>query len=139
MNHIEKESNWADTKELYDYAATLCMDCGKDKEFLDELFRRLEEIPELYEEFRYFYENDDFLCKYSVSGMTVTDILIWQIDRFKAALDEGKFGLKYDKSEMVLMAFYTMYDVSKDPVKYLAHFREETGTDYEGKTACFPG
>ncbi|MBQ7563078.1 MAG: hypothetical protein IJT16_03700 [Lachnospiraceae bacterium] len=126
-------------KELYDYAASLCMECGKDKAFLDELFRRFTELPELYEEFRYFCEKDDFLCKYSVSGMTVTDILVWQIDRFKAALDEGKFGLKYDRSEMILMAFYTMYDVARDPLRYLAHFREETGTDYVGKTACFPG
>lgn len=126
-------------KELYDWAAVLTKDCHKDKVFLDELFRRFEEVPALYEEFKYFHEHDDFLCAFSVEGMTVADILVWQIDRFKAALDEGKFGLKYDRSEMILMAFYTMYDVSKNPGAYMAHFREETGTDYEGKTACFPG
>ena len=126
-------------KEVYQWAAGLCASCGKDKSFLDELFSRFEEYPALYEEFSYFYHNDDFLCSLSVDGMTVTDILVWQTDRFKAALDEGKFGLKYDRSEMILMAFYTMYDVIKDPGKYMAHFREETGTDYEGKTSCFTG
>ncbi len=126
-------------REIYDYAKGLCASCGKDKAFLDELFRRFEEYPALFAEFKYFYENDDFLCDLSVSGMTVADILVWQVDRFKAALDEGKFGLKYDRDEMILMAFYTMYDVIKRPGDFMAHFREETGTDYEGKTSCFPG
>ncbi len=125
--------------DVYEWAMGLCASCGKDRAFLDELFRRFGECPSLYEEFRYYYENDDFLCDLNVSGMTVVDILVWQVDRFKAALDEGKFGLKYDRDEMVLMAFYTMYDVIKRPGDFLAHFREETGTDYEGKTACFPG
>ena len=129
----------AKDKEVYEWAAGLCASCGKDKAFLDELFRRLEEYPALYEEFRYFYDHNDFLCRLSAEGMTVVDILVWQTDRFKAALDEGKFGLKYDRNEMILMADYTMYDVLKDPGKYLAHFREETGTDYPGKTSCFPG
>ncbi|HAG70272.1 MAG TPA: hypothetical protein DCL38_09925 [Lachnospiraceae bacterium] len=124
-------------KEIYEWASGLCASCGKDRSFLDELFRRFEEYPALYEEFKYFYDKDDFLCSLSVQGITVTDILIWQTDRFKAALDEGRFGLKYDRNEMILMAFYTMYEVIKDPGSFLARFREETGTDYYGKTACF--
>ncbi|MCR4922628.1 MAG: hypothetical protein K5931_01320 [Lachnospiraceae bacterium] len=97
----------------------------------------MKENRELYEEVQYYFENNDFLCSLSVKGMTVADILVWQIDRFKAAVDEGKFGLKYNPSEMVLMAFYTLYDVTKDPELYFEHFRQETGSDYEGKTSCF--
>ena len=67
-------------------------------------------------------------------GLTIADILVWQIDRFKAALDEGKFSLKYNGPHMVLAAFLTMVDVSENPEPYLSRFRSETGCDYPGKT-----
>ncbi|MCR5107309.1 MAG: hypothetical protein K6B28_04025 [Lachnospiraceae bacterium] len=113
------------------------MDFTDDPSFADELWERMLKSDALYKEVSYYHDHNDFLCELSVKNMTVVDILIWQIDRFKAAIDEGKFGLKYNSSEMVLKAFYTMYDVLADPEGYFEHFRSETGTDYEGKTSCF--
>ena len=125
------------SKEMYDYTVNLCQGAGRDEAFLKEFLRRIEEEPELYKEYEYFMNNNDFLCELKVKTMTVVDILIWNIDRFKAALDEGKFSLKYNRDDMVLMAYYTMYDVMHDPEGYFEHFRQETGTDYEGKNSCF--
>ena len=45
-------------------------------------------------------------------------------------------ALKYNGPHMVLGAFYTMADVIENPEKYTNRFRSETGTDYEGKSAC---
>lgn len=123
-------------KELYEYAASLCEKAGEEDGVLDTFWNRISSYPEVLKEFEYYREHNDFLCELKVSNITVADILIWQIDRFKAALDEGKFALKYNGPHMVLGAFYTMCDVIDDPHKFAARFSSETGSDYEGKSAC---
>ena len=122
--------------ELYEYAAALCEQADEEDGVLDVFWNRIKSYPEVMEEFAYYMRHNDFLCDLKAGGITVADILVWQIDRFKAALDEGKFALKYNGPHMVLGAFYTMCDVIDDPEKYAARFSSETGSDYEGKSAC---
>lgn len=122
--------------ELYEYARSLCEQADEEDGVLEEFWNRVSVYPEILKEFEYYRTHNDFLCELTVSGITVADILVWQIDRFKAAIDEGKFALKYNGPHMVLGAFYTMTDVIEHPEKYANRFRSETGTDYEGKSAC---
>ena len=122
--------------ELYEYAKKLCEDACEEAGVLDTFWNRISSYPEVMREFEYYREHNDFLCELKVEGITVADILVWQIDRFKAALDEGKFALKYNGPHMVLAAFYTMCDVIDDPSRFSSRFSSETGTDYEGKSAC---
>ncbi len=125
-----------DEKILYEYARQLCEQANEEDGTLDVFWDRISAYPEILKEFDYYRENNDFLCELKVGGITVADILVWQIDRFKAALDEGKFALKYNGPHMVLGAFYTMADVIDEPEKFVARFSSETGSDYEGKSAC---
>ena len=122
--------------ELYEYAKKLCEDAAEEDGVLDVFWNRISSYPELLSEFEYYRMHNDFSCSLSVEGITVADILVWQIDRFKAALDEGKFALKYNGPHMVLAAFYTMADVIDEPERFTSRFSSETGSDYEGKTAC---
>ncbi len=115
------------------FARALCDNTGKDEEFYRDFTGRLEASPALYKEFMYFIEHQDFLCELNVSGITIPDILVWQVDKFKSGIDEGRFELKYDADAMVLAAFYTMSEVEKDPTVYLENFRTVTGSDYEDK------
>lgn len=121
---------------LYRYAQELCIAANEEDGVLEEFWGALSNHPEVMKEFEYYYTHHDFLCELKVSGITVADILIWQIDRFKAAIDEGKFALKYNGPHMVLGAFYTMTDVVDNPERYIIRFQSETGTDYPGKTYC---
>lgn len=123
-------------KELYDFAVALCEQACEDEGVLEEFWNKLENHRQVMDEFRYYFENRDFSDSLCVSGITVADILIWQIDRFKAAMDEGKFALKYNGPHMILGAFYTMCDVVDNPEKYKIRFNSETGCDYPGKTGC---
>lgn len=116
-----------------DFARALCKYSNKDEEFLGEFLRRLKASPALYGEFIYYIEHRDFLCEMNIQGITVPDILVWQVDKFKSGIDEGRFELKYNPDAMLLMAFNTMYDVERDPSGYLENFRTVTGSDYEGK------
>ncbi|MCR5590937.1 MAG: hypothetical protein K6F73_05335 [Lachnospiraceae bacterium] len=122
--------------ELYEYARTLCEQAQEEEGVLEAFWDRISRYPEILKEFDYYRKNGDFLCELKPGGITAADILVWQIDRFKAALDEGKFALKYNGPHMVLGAFYTMADVMEDPEKYTRRFSSETGTDYEGKSSC---
>ncbi len=123
-------------KELYEYARSLCEKAHEEDGVLDVFWSRITAYPELMKEFEYYRQNSDFCCELKVCGITVADILVWQIDRFKAALDEGKFALKYNGPHMVLAAFYTMADVIDHPERFVNRFSSETGTDYEGKSSC---
>lgn len=120
--------------ELYEYARSLCEAAGDDNEYLEVFWSTVSKNPKLLKEFAYYAMTNDFLMEYRIEGMTVADILVWQVDRFKAAIDEGKFELKYNAPHMILAAFLTMDDVSKNPGKYMSRFNSETGCDYPGKT-----
>lgn len=123
-------------KILYEYAAKLCEQACEEDGVLEEFWEKLTKYPDVMKEFDYYRINNDFLGELSVCGITVADILIWQIDRFKAAIDEGKFALKCNGPHMILGAFYTMCDVCDHPEKYTIRFNSETGTDYPGKSSC---
>ena len=116
-----------------EFAKALCKYSDNDEDFCREFIRRLEECPELLDEFMYYLDHQDFLCRMNVQGITVPDILVWQVDKFKAGIDEGRFELKYNADAMLLAAFNTMYDVWRDPAPYLENFRTVTGSDYEDK------
>jgi hypothetical protein len=120
-------------EKTLEFARALCEYSNKDRAFYDEFIRRLEESPALYKEFEYYLEHQDFLCEMNIQGITVPDILVWQVDKFKSGIDEGRFELKYNADAMLLMAFNTMYEVEKDPSRYLENFRTVTGSDYEDK------
>lgn len=122
-----------ENSNILQFAEALCKYSNKDEGFYREFIRRLEESPALYKEFAYYLEHQDFLCEMNIQGITVPDILVWQVDKFKAGIDEGRFELKYNADAMLLMAFNTMYEVEKDSSKYLENFRTVTGSDYEDK------
>lgn len=122
--------------ELEEYVLNLCRKAG-EPEGSDKAFLKMMESDErLMREFEYYAEHNDFACGLKIDGLTVVDILVWQVDRFKAAIDEGRFELKYNGPHMVLSAFYTMGDVIKNPERYKERFNCETGSDYPGKTMC---
>ena len=87
----------------------------------------------IYKEYVHYLVYQDFACKELVSGYSIVDVLIWQIDHFKAQLDVDTTLTKRQSGSMVLLAFDTFLKLKKDPEAYLAKMQEDTGTDYPGK------
>lgn len=116
-----------------EFAGALCKFSNKDEAYYREFVRRLSDSAALYKEFMYYLDHQDFLCEMNIEGITIPDILVWQVDKFKAGIDEGRFELKYNADAMLLGAFNTMYDVERNPAPYLENFRTVTGSDYEDK------
>lgn len=106
-----------------------CEDGAFEKRFMTELLQDEEVLEELI----YYMEKQDFACKTKVQGYTVVDIMIWQMDHFKARLDRDNTGTRQNKDRMVLMAFDTLLKMRKEPQSYISKMQEETGTDYPDK------
>ncbi len=117
----------------YQFMSALCYFAGKDQAFRENFWTELCNDGEILEEFCYYMENQKFACGVSIKGYTVVDIMVWQIDHFKAELDRSDPGMRDNGDKMLLMAFDTLLKMRKNPEKYVRMMQEETGTDYPDK------
>ena len=115
------------------WVRTLGAEAMEDAEFLDTLAKAIWEDAEAAEEFACYMETGNFLCRKKVDGYTVVDVMVWQIDHFKAEMDRGKYAMRENGSKMVLRAFDTFMKMKKQPDKYKGLMQSETGTDYPDK------
>ena len=106
----------------------LCRYAGEDEAFALNFKNALKADEEIYQEFVYYMEHQNFAC-----GYTVVDVLIWQIDHFRAWLDRDTTGTKRNGDRMVLLAFDTLLKMRVEPQKYLEKMQGETGTDFQNK------
>lgn len=116
-----------------EWAALLCRYAGEDDAFCRDFWQRLTRSEGVFGEFVYYLEYRDFRCGYKVAGYSVIDIMVWQMDHFKARLDRGGDGMKDNGDRMLLMAFDTMLRMEQNPQKYVELMQSETGTDYPEK------
>ncbi|MGN1147479.1 MAG: polysaccharide deacetylase family protein [Lachnospiraceae bacterium] len=114
---------------LKKYAAELCKQAGKDEKFLEEFWTSLCETEGMLREFAYYYDTQSFLCEKKIEGYSLADIMVWQVDHFKAYLDRGDDCLRYDSARLLLAAFTVMLQMEKNPQPYLEKMRSESGTD----------
>ena len=112
------------------FVESLCYHAGEDKEFAKGFLEGLQADTEIYEEFVSYMQSGNFACQVKVCGYSVVDILIWQMDHFRATMDRDNSGMRQNGDRMVLLAFDTFMKMKKNPVKYLEKLQGETGTDF---------
>lgn len=111
----------------------LCSYAGENDVFARDFYERLIKDEEICGEFVYYMEHGSFACKAKVCGYTVVDVMIWQIDHFKAWLDRDTTGTKQNGDRMLLLAFDTLLKMRSEPEKYIQKMQSETGTDFQDK------
>jgi len=119
--------------ELKEWTKLLAGNAGEDDAFVNEFIDLINGSEKIKDEYIYYMVNNRFLGEYSVCGMTVVDIMIWQMDHFKSDLDRGLYDMQSNPNKMLIRAFYTMLKMEKDPQSYLEKYSSDTGTDYPGK------
>lgn len=119
--------------EIRDWAVRLAQSAGQSTEQAENFAVGIENSPGLWEELEYYYEHQSLLCKCQVEGYTIADILVWQVDHFKAFLDRPDEINRYDRDRLLWSAFHTMLQMQEHPEVYRRKMQEETGTDYAGK------
>lgn len=120
-------------EKAYAWAKALCYYAGENEAFLQRFWKALIQSEGVYREFIYYLEHQNFLCDHQIEGYSLVDIMIWQMDHFKAQLDRGRDDMKDNGDKMLLMAFDTMLQMEQDPMRYVSRMQSETGTDYPGK------
>ncbi len=116
----------------HEWAMALCRCAGEDEGYADAFWTRLKWSEGVYSEFVHYMLYRDFACSYRIGGVTIVDVMVWQIDHFKAGMDQGR-AERDNPDRMLLTAFATMLDMEQDPDTFLAAYRSDTGTDYPGK------
>ena len=119
--------------EIKNWTKLLAGNAGEDDTLVNEFIDLINGSEKIREEYIYYMINNRFLGEYSVCGMTVVDIMIWQMDHFKSDLDRGLYDMQSNPNKMLLRVFYTMLKMEKDTQLYLEKYGSDTGTDYPGK------
>lgn len=120
-------------RRAYEWAKALCRHAGEDEAFLEKFFAMLTASAGVFEEFLFYLDHRNFLSAYKVEGYGLIDIMVWQMDHFKAQLDRDRDEMRENGDRMLLMAFHTMLLMERDPEHYVNLMQTETGTDYPDK------
>lgn len=120
-------------RTLEGYVRELAVKAQESEGYGQELWERIRKSEGVLLELAYYHDYGKFLCRYQVEGYTLADILVWQVDHFKAYLDRPLEMNRYRQERLLLAAFDIMLRMEQDPVPYVEKMRGETGTDYVGK------
>ena len=114
------------------WAYALCECAGETPEYAGVFYDRIRNSLGIYDEYKYYMIHQNFRCAYSIKGISIVDILVWQIDHFKAGMDTLR-PEKENPDRLLLTAFVTMLDMEDHPDELVRAYRHDTGTDYPGK------
>lgn len=118
---------------LENYVKDLAAAAGESESYGTNLWERIKNSGGILQELAYYHDYGTFLCKYEIAGYTLADILVWQVDHFKAYLDRPLEMNRYHKEKLVLAAFDIMLQMEKNPQVYIDKMSSETGTDFVDK------
>ncbi|MBO4337780.1 MAG: hypothetical protein J5842_06875 [Lachnospiraceae bacterium] len=129
---MEKEKFTITREMVKETTQRLCAQNNMPEDFFKDFWDMLSDDDEVYLEYVHYLVYNDFKCSARAGDITITDVLVWQIDHFKAQLDVDTTPTRQGGS-MILLAFETFLKMRKDPGRYISRLREDTGTDYPGK------
>ena len=107
----------------------LCEYAGKEDEFANSLWNEFLNDEELYREFVYYADNHTFLDEMKVSGYSMSDLYVWQMDRYNIVRELGKNPTACNKETLVLNAFMEMSNMKRDPETYVSRIESGKGND----------
>lgn len=117
---------------LKEYLVYCCNRAGFDMDYVQDFYERIIKNENVLNEFIYFVNAGSFLGKYNIDGISVADIIVYQIDYFKAAMDQDRLDMKFNRDKMLLEAINTMLKMDEDE-EYCKKIKEDflsiSGTD----------
>ena len=120
-----------DARRIKAYEALLALGeiAEETKAWCDELWAELVLDTALLEELVFFMEHHCLRDKVRCEGYGLTDLYIWQMNRYNIIGDSGKNTAACNKDRMVLHAFRDMVDMKKDPAVYVKRMTMGRGMD----------
>lgn len=102
---------------------------GESTEWCDQLWKELINYPDLFEEFVFYLENHSLADKVNCRGYSITDLYVWQLNRYNIIGDWAKNSADCNKERMVLHAFSDMCAMIKNPEAYVKKLTDGRGMD----------
>lgn len=102
---------------------------GKETAWLDALWEALVADEGIMKEFMYYLDHHTLLDRVKCRGYSLSDLYVWQMDRYNLIREIGKNPESCNKETMVLNAFRTMAEMKRDPESYVRRLTEGTGMD----------
>ncbi|MBO4290272.1 MAG: hypothetical protein J5898_00030 [Lachnospiraceae bacterium] len=118
---------------LRNFIVTLSGQAGKTQQYGEELWERIRRSEGVLKEVAYFHDYGEFYGKYKVAGYTLTDILVWQVDHFKAYMDRHEEMNRYRTQRLFLESVDILLKMEENPTIYVEKMKGETGTDFADK------
>ncbi len=118
---------------LRSYVLELSEKAGKSEGYGEELWSRIKQSNGVLRELAYYHDYGEFYGKYEVAGYTLTDVLVWQVDHFKAYMDRHEEMNRYRTERLFLESLDVLLKMEKDPAPYVEKMKGETGTDFADK------
>ena len=107
----------------------LCEYCGYDKEWTDALWGDIVTDDAVFDEFAYYATHHTFRDSLCISGYSLSDLYVFQMDKYNLIREIGKNPPECNKERMVLNAFRMMVDMKADPETYVKRIQEGRGED----------
>ena len=107
----------------------LCEYCGYDKTWVDALWGDIIRDDEMFAELAFYLNNHTLRDGISVEGYSLTDLYVFQMDKYNLIREIGKNPPECNKQRMVLNAFRMMVDMKADPETYIKRLEEGRGED----------
>lgn len=104
---------------------------GKERPWLDALWEELVLDEGMMKEFLYYLDHHTMLDEEKCQGYALTDLYVWQMDRYNLIRDIGKNTIACNKEAMVLNTFRTMLDMKKNPADYVRRLSAGIGMDQQ--------
>lgn len=115
--------------KAYECLMTLGEYAGKDVHWLGVLWECLLTDNGQMKEWMYYLDHHTFCDEDRCRGYGLTDLYVWQMDRYNLVRDVGKNTECCNKEAMVLNAFWAMQQMKKDPDTYLRRLTSGEGMD----------
>ena len=112
-----------------EYFYDLCNSCGYDKAWTDALWFDIVGDEGIYEEFAYYMAHHTFRDRFCISGYSLSDLYVFQMDKYNLIREIGKNPPECNKERMVLNAFRMMTDMKSDPETFVKRLQEGRGED----------
>ncbi len=120
-----------DARKIKAYEGLLILGeyAGKETDWLEALWKEFLADEGQMREFMYYLDNHTFCDEDRCGEYGLTDLYVWQMDRYNLIRDIGKNTECCNKEAMVLNAFSSMAQMKKDPHTYLRRLTSGEGMD----------
>lgn len=115
--------------KAFEKLKTLGRTAGMTDEWCEKLWEEIVFSQDLLEELIFYLDHHYLTDKVNCEGYSLTDLYVWQMDRYNLIGDWGKNTSACNKDRMVLNAFMDMAQMRKNPAEYIKRLTSGRGMD----------